>query len=200
VGLAILQSTGLIATAKNAPSYLISGCNGKISLLERDIKAWSSWWAVMVAGTSIYHWLGELITDRGIGNGSRCDLTSIASASVLAVAIKETRTLAALGGLPRRDRDGHDHGAARVSSSSRPAAHPGAVRQEAGRSADVRRLLDLHPDQGEPSVVIRSSSPPRCCSCRCWSPQFADPQGTHHWSVWVRNELGLTNTATHVLR
>src|SRR5713226_7532060 len=53
VGRAILQSTGLIATAKNAPSYLISGCNGQIIYSNVDVKAMVIMVAVMVAGTSM---------------------------------------------------------------------------------------------------------------------------------------------------
>jgi preprotein translocase subunit SecY len=80
VGLAILQSTGLIATAKNAPSFLVSGCNSKIIYPQTDVWAMASMVAVMVAGTSLIMWLGELITDRGIGNGmSLLIFTSIAS-------------------------------------------------------------------------------------------------------------------------
>jgi preprotein translocase subunit SecY len=66
VGLAILQSTGIISLARSG--NLIRGC-------ELDIIPNESLWAiltmilVMTAGTGVIMWLGELITDRGIGNG-----------------------------------------------------------------------------------------------------------------------------------
>jgi preprotein translocase subunit SecY len=78
IGLAVLQSTGLVAVART-PERLIAGCN---EMIIRD----TSWHAiavmivVMTAGTSVVMWLGELITDRGVGNGmSILIFTSIAA-------------------------------------------------------------------------------------------------------------------------
>ena len=104
----------------------------------------------MTAGTGVIMWLGELITDRGIGNGmSLLIFTSIAPAS--------------------RPRSGRSSSSKRLRRSSRsssllglvargagglrragPAPDPGAVRQADDRPAHVRRLLDLHPAQGQP--------------------------------------------------
>ena len=67
IGLGILQSTGLIAVAR-IKGRLFSGCS-------LDIIPAASWTRivtmvfVMTAGTAVIMWLGELITDRGIGNG-----------------------------------------------------------------------------------------------------------------------------------
>jgi len=78
VGLAILQSTGLIAVART-PGRLFSGC----ALAIVPDTSWSriiTMVAVMTAGTSVIMWLGELITDRGVGNGmSILIFTSIAA-------------------------------------------------------------------------------------------------------------------------
>ena len=78
VGLAILQSTGLVAVARTT-GRLISGCT-------LPIIPDSSWQRiitmifVMTAGTAVIMWLGELITDRGVGNGmSILIFTSIAA-------------------------------------------------------------------------------------------------------------------------
>ena len=78
VGLAILQSTGLIAVART-PGRLFSGC-------ALEIIPNASWArvltmvCVMTAGTAVIMWLGELITDRGVGNGmSILIFTSIAA-------------------------------------------------------------------------------------------------------------------------
>ncbi|MDP9183445.1 MAG: preprotein translocase subunit SecY [Actinomycetota bacterium] len=66
VALAILQSTGIVALARSG--NLIQGCNEKI--IPND-----SLWRITVlvvtltAGTAVIMWLGELVTDRGIGNG-----------------------------------------------------------------------------------------------------------------------------------
>jgi len=78
IGLGILQSTGLIAVAR-APGRLFNGCS-------LPIVPDSSWprivtmVLVMTAGTAVIMWLGELITDRGVGNGmSILIFTSIAA-------------------------------------------------------------------------------------------------------------------------
>ena len=78
IGLAVLQSTGLIAVARTR-GRLIAGC-------DLDIIPVDSWERiitmiiVMTAGTSVIMWLGELITDRGVGNGmSILIFTSIAA-------------------------------------------------------------------------------------------------------------------------
>ena len=78
VGLAILQSTGLIAVART-PGRLFSGC----ALAIVPDGSWQriiTMVFVMTAGTAVIMWLGELITDRGVGNGmSILIFTSIAS-------------------------------------------------------------------------------------------------------------------------
>jgi preprotein translocase subunit SecY len=67
VGLAILQSTAFVALART-PGRLFQGCNEP--LLYKD-----DWFTIsvivltMTAGTGVIMWLGELITDRGVGNG-----------------------------------------------------------------------------------------------------------------------------------
>jgi preprotein translocase subunit SecY len=78
IGLAILQSTGLVAVAR-VPGRLISGCNDAI-IPDTSWQRIVTMIVVMTAGTSVIMWLGELITDRGIGNGmSILIFTSIAA-------------------------------------------------------------------------------------------------------------------------
>jgi len=70
VGLAVLQSTGYIELARSGT--LFNGCgtatnnplipNGSIFNVATMV-------ITMVAGTTVIMWLGELITDRGVGNG-----------------------------------------------------------------------------------------------------------------------------------
>ena len=78
IGLALLQSTGLIAVART-PGRLFSGCSYPII----PDASWSRILVmvlVMTSGTSVIMWLGELITDRGVGNGmSILIFTSIAA-------------------------------------------------------------------------------------------------------------------------
>jgi len=78
IGLGILQTTGLIAVART-PGRLISGCNEAI-IPDTSWQIIITMIFVMTAGTAVIMWLGELITDRGVGNGmSILIFTSIAA-------------------------------------------------------------------------------------------------------------------------
>ncbi|MDO4241566.1 MAG: preprotein translocase subunit SecY, partial [Microbacteriaceae bacterium] len=80
IGLAILQATTLIVTARSG--LLFGGvhsdaCSKIVS---------NEWWAMLIqiitmtAGTGLVMWMGEIITERGIGNGmSLLIFTSIAA-------------------------------------------------------------------------------------------------------------------------
>jgi len=71
IGLALLQSTTLITVARSGALFGantgVPACN---QLLSND-----SWYAIMLmvitmtAGTGLIMWLGELVTERGVGNG-----------------------------------------------------------------------------------------------------------------------------------
>ena len=66
LGLAILQATGIVALARSG--NLLQGCD--LPLLYKDNTATAALMVVvMTAGTAVIMWLGELCTDRGIGNG-----------------------------------------------------------------------------------------------------------------------------------
>ena len=78
IGLAILQSTGLIAVAR-IQGRIFSNCSLPI-IPDTSLIRIITMIAVMTAGTSVIMWLGELITDRGVGNGmSILIFTSIAA-------------------------------------------------------------------------------------------------------------------------
>ena len=79
IGLAVLQSTGLVAVART-PGRLISGCNEAI-IPDTSWHRIATMIIVMTAGTSVIMWLGELITDRGIGNGMSILIFTSISAS-----------------------------------------------------------------------------------------------------------------------
>ncbi len=66
IGLAILQSTGIIALARSG--NLIPGCTATL-IPHPTIFTISTMVIIMTAGTAVIMWLGELVTDRGIGNG-----------------------------------------------------------------------------------------------------------------------------------
>ncbi len=66
LGLAVLQATGIVALARSG--RLLQNCNEP--LLHSD--STSTFLVIVVtmtAGTAVIMWLGELITERGIGNG-----------------------------------------------------------------------------------------------------------------------------------
>jgi preprotein translocase subunit SecY len=66
VALAILQSTGIVALAKSG--NLIASCNEKI-IPDQSYFRIVTLVITLTAGTAVIMWLGELVTDRGIGNG-----------------------------------------------------------------------------------------------------------------------------------
>ena len=66
VGLSLLQATGIVALARSG--QLIRGCPNDI-IPNESLSVIITMILVMVAGSSLLMWFGELITDRGIGNG-----------------------------------------------------------------------------------------------------------------------------------
>jgi preprotein translocase subunit SecY len=66
IGLAILQSTGIIALARS--NNLIPGCTQPL-IPHPSVFTIGTMVICMTAGTAVIMWLGELITDRGVGNG-----------------------------------------------------------------------------------------------------------------------------------
>ncbi|WFB11626.1 preprotein translocase subunit SecY [Streptomyces sp. LX-29] len=68
VALAILQGTGLVATARSGSLFPNCSARGDI-VPDQAIFTTITMVICMTAGTAVVMWLGELITDRGIGNG-----------------------------------------------------------------------------------------------------------------------------------
>ena len=80
IGLAILQSTGFIALARSGQLFPQCAQNGTSILYHQDLWTLTTMVITMMAGTAVIMWLGELITDRGVGNGmSVLMFTSIAA-------------------------------------------------------------------------------------------------------------------------
>jgi preprotein translocase subunit SecY len=195
VGLAILQSTGLLATAKYSPQNLINGCTQQILYPSVDTKAMVFMVMVMVAGTSIIMWLGELITDRGIGNGmSLLIFTSIASgfpSSLWAIKLSSKLgggwvvflSIIAMGCILVGFVVFIEQGQRRI-----PVQY---AKKQVGRRmyGGSSTYIPIKVNQAGVIPVIFASS---LLQLPVLVAQFADPNGTHHWSVWVRNELGLT--------
>jgi preprotein translocase subunit SecY len=66
IGLAILQSTGIIALAR--AKELIPGCSA-VLIPNPSVFTIATMVIIMTSGTAVIMWLGELITDKGVGNG-----------------------------------------------------------------------------------------------------------------------------------
>jgi preprotein translocase subunit SecY len=66
VGLAVLQSTAIVALARSG--NLFPDCNEPI-IPNHGVFRIATMVITMTAGTAVIMWLGELITDRGVGNG-----------------------------------------------------------------------------------------------------------------------------------
>ncbi|MFD7901243.1 preprotein translocase subunit SecY [Kitasatospora sp. NPDC059722] len=79
IALAVLQGTGIVATASSGA--LFSGCPLANQIVpDTGVFRVAVMVLTMTAGTTVIMWLGELITDRGIGNGmSLLIFTSIAA-------------------------------------------------------------------------------------------------------------------------
>ncbi|GAB3952331.1 preprotein translocase subunit SecY [Streptomyces sparsus] len=95
MALAVLQATGLVATARSGT--LFQGCTvGDQIVPDPSMFTIISMVITMTAGTALIMWLGELVTDKGIGNGmSILMFVSIAAGFPAALwAIKESGTLA----------------------------------------------------------------------------------------------------------
>ena len=66
LGLAVLQASAFVALARSG--QLLQGCT-KPLVYDDSLMAMLVMVITMTAGTAVIMWLGELITDRGIGNG-----------------------------------------------------------------------------------------------------------------------------------
>ncbi len=82
IGLALLQSSTLVTAARANPSSLLGGTSQSCPTIMPDdgIPNLVIMVLVMTAGTGLIMWLGEQITERGVGNGmSLLILTAVAS-------------------------------------------------------------------------------------------------------------------------
>lgn len=67
LALALLQATGIVALARS--KQLLQGCDKDLLYNNDSIQVFLVMVVTMTAGTAVIMWLGELITDRGVGNG-----------------------------------------------------------------------------------------------------------------------------------
>ena len=194
IGLAILQATGLVATARTNPAYLFgTSCPTPIIYQKVDTFGIVVLVAVMVAATSVIMWLGELITDRGIGNGmSLLMFTSIASQLPSQLwAIKQSSSLGdgwivflgvclvgcVMVGLVVFIEQGQRR--VPVQYAKRMVGR----RMYGGSST----YIPIKVNQSGVIPIIFASS---LLQLPVLVAQFADPNFTHGWSQWIHTELG----------
>lgn len=67
LGLGLLQATSIIALART-PGQLLRGCPNQL-IPNQSITIILTMVITMTAGTALIMWMGELITERGVGNG-----------------------------------------------------------------------------------------------------------------------------------
>jgi preprotein translocase subunit SecY len=68
IGLAILQSTAVVALAENPAQLFGTNCSQNL-VPNQSVFTIGTMVICLTAGTAVIMWLGELITDRGVGNG-----------------------------------------------------------------------------------------------------------------------------------
>src|ERR1700727_196188 len=144
IGLAILQSTGIIAYARSG--NLFQNCNESL-IPNSSVFTIATMVITMTAGTAVIMWLGELITDRGVGNGMSLMIFTQVIAVIPGEMAAIYKTKHALC-LPHRAGHGRCDRRLRRVHGTGAAADSGPVRQADGRAQDVRRDLDLHPAEG----------------------------------------------------
>ena len=119
----------------------------------------------LTAGTTLLMWMGELITQRGVGNG----ISLLIFASILTAAPAGDRRLAErrhVRAARAADRDARRDPRGRVHERG-PAPHPDPVRQAPGRPPDdVRAARPTCRCASTWRASSRSSSRSRCCSSR----------------------------------
>ena len=183
VALAILQGTGLVATARSGALFTSCPVANQI-VPDQSIFVTITMVITMTAGTAIVMWLGELITDRGIGNGmSILMFISIAATFPSALwAIKvqgnladgwiEFGTVIAVGlvmvGLV-------------VFVEQAQRRIPGPVREAHDRPPVLRRHVDVHPAEGQPGrhhpcdlCLVAALHPGADRSVRRWDVRLED--------------------------
>ena len=147
LGLALLQATGIVALARSGD--LLGGTCTLPLLHSNSTSTFLIMVITMTAGTAVIMWLGELITEHGIGNGmSLLIFTQVVAtfpSSLWAVGTGEgwwTFGVVLVIGLVII--------AAVIFIEQAQRRIPVQYARRMVGPQDVRRLLDLHPAQGEP--------------------------------------------------
>jgi preprotein translocase subunit SecY len=183
VGLAILQSTAFVALAESG--NLIPNCTQPI-IPNRSVFTIATMVITMTAGTAVIMWLGELITDRGVGNGMSLIIFVLRSqgtvifAIVLAVSVLIVAAVAFMEQAQRRI----------------PVQY---AKRMVGRKmyGGTSTYIPLKVNQAGVIPVIFASS-------LLYIPElaanlFGSPTATTGWTVWVRTNLATQSSSYYMI-
>ena len=148
IGLGILQSTAFLALAINGQMF--PGCSTNDQIIpDQSAFALIVLVLTMTAGTAAIMWMGELITDRGIGNGMSILIFTSIAARIPAEGknILDNQGPVVFGVVLVHRAGHHRHRGVRRTG---PATAAGAVRQTHDRPQDVRRHEHLPAVEGQP--------------------------------------------------
>ena len=151
IGLALIQSTGFVFALHQGKGGLLGFAGFQGTDMIPDFNAGRAALIVLTwtAGTAVVMWLGELITQRGIGNG----MSILIFASVVSRLPAQGSAIYTEGSkaqfftiIAHRHRHDRRHRLRRIGA----APHPCAIRQTCRRPPHVRRPEHLHPAEGQP--------------------------------------------------
>ena len=191
VGLAVIVSAGYVVLARSGNLFPGTDCSAVNHPLipHPTVLTIATMMITMVAGTAVIMWMGELVTDRGIGNG----MSVMIFTSVIAVFVGELEQIYLTGGIPLTldgGRSGRRRHRLRGLHRAGAAAHPGPVREADDRPAVYGGATTYIPVKVNQAGVI----PVIFASSLLTIPQLAasllsnqnNPQG---WVVWVDRYL-----------
>ena len=143
IALALLQATSIVALAANGG--LLQGCT--LDIIQGQSEGLNIFTLVVIvlvltAGAALVMWMGELVTERGIGNGMSLMIFA-------GIAARDPDRRQVHPGQPRRPGVHHGlrgdaaHHHRRGVRRAGPAPYPGPVRQADGRPPHVRRHVHV---------------------------------------------------------
>ena len=194
IAIALLQSTGLAFLFHNGGGGFRSAATPPASTCSPQLRRRGRVLLIVLtltAGTALLMWMGELITQRGIGNG----MSLLIFASVVSAAARRSGAAVKAGDgqrrcsssliVSRRASSWPSCSSSRASAASRCSSPSGwsagactAARAPTSRSRSTR------------PASSRSSSPARCSTCRCCSRNVLPADGLG------RRRAGASSTTT----
>ena len=151
IGLALIQSTGFVFALHQGKGGLLgfAGFQGTDMIPNFDAGRAALIVLTWTAGTAVVMWLGELITQRGIGNGMSILIFASVVSRLPAQGSADLHR-GQQGPVLHDHPDRHRHDRRHRLRGVRPAPNTRAVRETCRRPPHVRRPEHLHPAEGQP--------------------------------------------------